>query len=97
MTASATRTPTVLYAQDKKHIFMTIDLQDVKAHTLETLGESVSFKTLKEGQNFEFSLPLYGAVKPDVSAVLSLFCPCFVLVLLLFVSLLRVVVGSLFR
>jgi prostaglandin-E synthase len=65
MMANAARHPTVLYAQDKKNIFLTIDLQDIGDHTLNTTDSQVSFHTTKNGTAFGFEIELFDKVKKD--------------------------------
>lgn len=56
------KTPSVLYAQDKNQIFVTIDLQDVQEHSLSTTAERISFSTVKDQTRFEFGFELYDKV-----------------------------------
>jgi hypothetical protein len=66
MTANS-RIPTVLFAQDKAQIFLTIDLADVKDHVLKTEPEAVSFSTEKNGVSYAFSIELFDSVKDVIS------------------------------
>lgn len=67
MMTAAARTPTVLYAQDKTQVFLTIDLADVKEHVLKTEPTSVSFSTEKNGVSYGFSMELFDSVKDVIS------------------------------
>jgi hypothetical protein len=67
MMTATSRTPTVLYAQDKTQIFLTIDLADVKNHVLKTEPNYVSFSTEKNGVSYAFSIELFDSIK-DVIA-----------------------------
>ena len=63
---SEPRAPTVLYAQDKNQIFLTIDLQDVQEHELVKDDSHVTFKTVKDNVSYGFNLELFSKVEEKV-------------------------------
>jgi prostaglandin-E synthase len=66
MTADKTRLPNVLYAQDKKNIFLTIDLQDIQEkHNIKTTDQTIQFDAEKEGIHYGFQIDLFDKVKQD--------------------------------
>ena len=66
MTAEA-RHPIVLYAQDKKMLYLTVDLQDALDAKIKTLPNSVEFQAKANNINYEFKIDLYGKVLENVS------------------------------
>lgn len=63
---TATRTPNVLYAQDKNSIFLTIDLQDVIEPKITTAANKVEFDAEKENVKYHFNIELFENVKEEV-------------------------------
>ena len=70
MTATTTRHPTVLYAQDKKMLYLTVDLQDAKDPKITQTTNSVEFHCVVNNVNYEFKLNLYGNVLENVFILL---------------------------
>lgn len=67
MTQTATRLPTVLWAQTKSQVFLTIDLSDIPAeHSLVLGSEKVDFSAVKEGITYCFSIDLCSKVNEKV-------------------------------
>jgi prostaglandin-E synthase len=63
---ATSRFPTVLYAQDKKHLFLTIDLQDIQDHQLDLKEDSIYFDTtLSSGIHYQFKIDFFGKVVND--------------------------------
>ena len=63
---STQRSPNVLYAQDKKNIFLTIDLQDIQdAHNIKTTEQTIQFDAEKDGIHYGFQIDLFDKVKQD--------------------------------
>ena len=67
MTASQTRIPPqLLWAQDRKSLFLTVNLLDAKDVKIDTTDKTVDFQAFA-GQDYGFHLELYDKVKPEVS------------------------------
>ncbi|KAJ3323168.1 hypothetical protein HDV06_002180 [Boothiomyces sp. JEL0866] len=63
--ATPVRAPQVLYAQDKKNIFLTINLQDVETPDVKLTENNVSFTGSSNGSPYAFNIELFDAVKPE--------------------------------
>jgi hypothetical protein len=63
---ATSRTPNVLYAQDKNVIFLTIDLQDVTDPHITTTATNFGFDAEKENVKYHFDIELFDNVKPEV-------------------------------
>ena len=62
------RNPTLLWAQRKTHLLLTIDLADVKNFDLEKTQDKLVFSAEKDGVEYKFSLDLYASVDAEVLA-----------------------------
>ncbi|KAJ3275333.1 hypothetical protein HDV01_000625 [Terramyces sp. JEL0728] len=64
MTSTPVRAPQVLYAQDKKMVFLTINLQDVESPDVKLTETNVSFSGSSNGIPYAFNIELFDTVNP---------------------------------
>ncbi|EGF80894.1 hypothetical protein BATDEDRAFT_34938 [Batrachochytrium dendrobatidis JAM81] len=64
-TGTITRAPEVMWAQDRKSVFLTIRLVDVQSPVITKSADSLTFEAVVGGQTYGFHLDLFSTVKSD--------------------------------
>ena len=62
---SVSKHPQVLWAQDRKYIFVTINIMDPVQVQLGKTADQLTFEAESNGESFGFELDLFKSVKPD--------------------------------
>lgn len=66
MTLTNSLLPPVLYAQDKKSVFLTVNLQDVTEPAIKPTENSIAFSCNKNGTEYAFNIDLFDNVNQEV-------------------------------